>query len=58
MHAVWTLLLLQFYCFSDTALMRENPDTSLKLLRLLADEPYYPSRLTPIDIRSQLKISD
>ena len=26
--------------------MRENPDTSLKLLQMLANEPDYPSRLT------------
>ena len=37
--------------------MRENPDTSLKLLRLLADEPHYPSRLTEQEITSQLGIT-
>ena len=37
--------------------MRENPDTSLKLLRLLADEEHYPSRLTGNHIASQLEIT-
>ena len=37
--------------------MRENPDTSLKLLRLLADEEHYPSRLTEQEITSQLGIT-
>ena len=38
--------------------MRENPDTSLKILRLLADEEHYPSRLTAQDLTSQLGISE
>ena len=37
--------------------MRENPDTSLKLLRLLADEECYPSRLSPQDITSKLGVT-
>ena len=37
--------------------MRKNPDTSLKLLRLLADKPHYPSRLTEQGITSQLGIT-
>ena len=37
--------------------MRENPDTSLKLLRLLADEEHYPSRLSEQEITSQLGIT-
>lgn len=37
--------------------MRENPDTSLKLLQLLADEPHHPSRLTDRDIASQLELT-
>ena len=38
--------------------MRENPDTSLKILRLLADEEHYPSRLDRQDISNHLNISD
>ena len=38
--------------------MRENPDTSLKILRLLADEEDYPSRLRGEEIASQLRISE
>lgn len=37
--------------------MREDPDTSLRLLRLLADEEHYPSRLTEKEITSQLGIT-
>ena len=37
--------------------MRENPDTSLKLLRLLADDPHYPSRLTEQEITSQIGVN-
>ena len=37
--------------------MRENPDTSLKLLRLLADEDHYPSRLRAEEIPRQLGIT-
>ncbi len=38
--------------------MRENPDTSLKMLRLLANEERYPSRLTLQDFASQLQITE
>ena len=38
--------------------MRENPDTSLKMLRLLANEEHYPSRLTLQDFTSQLQITE
>ena len=37
--------------------MRENPDTSLALLQLLADEPRYPSRLTIRHLVDDLGIS-
>lgn len=37
--------------------MRENPDTSLKILRLLADEECYPSQLKGEDIASQLELT-
>ena len=37
--------------------MRENPDTSLKILRLLADEECYPSQLRGEDIASQLELT-
>ena len=38
--------------------MREDPDTSLEILRLLADEECYPSQLSGTDIAWQLGLAD
>ena len=37
--------------------MRENPETSLRVLQLLANESAYPSRLTDRDVARNLEIS-
>lgn len=36
--------------------MRENPDTSLRIMQLLANEDFFPSRLTEQDISRELEV--